>query len=94
MIVSLAEMKAHLRVEFGEDDKLIKNYIQQAQDVAEAYCRVSFEDLDDVPTQAKLAVMLLAGHFYEVRDGSDKAAYDTTMRAFHDLLFPLRNIAF
>jgi len=90
MIVSLDEIKQHLRVEHDEDDDLLTSYICQAQAAAEDYCRVAFEEGAAEPV--RLAVLLMASHFYERRDSSDSNAYTTMMAAFHALLYPHRKI--
>ena len=46
MIVSVDEVKAHLRIEHNEEDEYIEGLIKQAQAEAEDYCRVSFEEPD------------------------------------------------
>ena len=90
MIVSLEEAKQHLRVEHEEDDDILTTYLQQAQAAAEDYCRETFED--EAAEPVRLAVLLMASHFYEHRDSSDSNAYATMMEAFHALLYPHRKI--
>ena len=48
--------------------------------------------MDDPPETVRLAVLLMASHFYEYRDTSDRSAYSTMIRAFHALLYPNRVI--
>ena len=43
MIVTVDEVKTHLRIEHNEEDGYIGDLIRQAQAEAEDYCRVSFE---------------------------------------------------
>lgn len=83
----------------------ITNKIQEAQEAAEEYCRTSFEPIAEEkdedgnvikegytpPKAVRLAVLLLVSHFYEFRDGNDNVAYNTTMRAFKNLLYPHRD---
>lgn len=68
--VSLEEAKAHLRVEFDDDD----DYVTGLLEAAEAYLAkvgVSF----DTPIQAPVrhAVLLLVSHFYSNRDAATDA---------------------
>ena len=91
MIVTLDELKDHLRVQTNDEDDLLVTYLTQAQEAASNYCRVDWEDTETVPETVRLAVMLMASHFYENRDSADKSAYTTMMMAFRMLLYPNRN---
>ena len=90
MLITLAELKAHLRIQHNEEDTLLSSLIVQAQAAALDYCRLTA--FDGEPEPVRLALLLFASHFYECRDSSDKAAYDTMMMAFHALLYPYRNL--
>ena len=92
MIVSLAELKAHLRVQTDDEDTLLTSLLAQAEAAAEDYCRADFHSMETPPETVRLAVLLMASHFYEYRDSSDRSAYDTMIRAFHALLYPNRVI--
>ena len=43
MIVTVDEVKTHLRIQHDEEDDYIESLIKQAQTAAEDYCRVQFE---------------------------------------------------
>ena len=43
MILTVDEVKTHLRIQHDEEDACIEGLIRQAQAAAEDYCRVSFE---------------------------------------------------
>lgn len=90
MMVTVPELKAHLRIQHDEEDSLLESLIMQAQAAANDYCRTEFDA--DAPEPVRLAVLLMASHFYEYRDISDKAAYATMLNAFHALLYPHRTI--
>ena len=47
MIVTVDEVKTHLRIQQDEEDEYIETLIKQAQTAAEDYCRVSFEEPDE-----------------------------------------------
>ena len=47
MIVTVDEVKTHLRIEHDEEDGYIESLIKQSQTAAEDYCRVSFEPEPD-----------------------------------------------
>ena len=90
MTVSVSELKAHLRIQHDEEDGLLESLLKQAQAAANDFCRADFDA--DAPEPVRLAVLLMAAHFYEYRDISDKAAYATMLSAFHALLYPHRVI--
>ena len=91
MIVTLDELKAHLRVQTDDEDMLLTSLLTQAQAAAEDYCRAAWT-AEEAPETVRLAVLLMASHFYEYRDSSDRNAYNTMMHAFHALLYPNRAV--
>ena len=44
MIVTVDEVKTHLRIQHGEEDAYLTSLIAQAQAAAEDYCRTQFSD--------------------------------------------------
>lgn len=91
MIVTVEEVKSHLRIQHDEEDDLITGFIVQAQAVAEDYCRVQFTD--PAPEPVRLAVLLMVSHYYENRDNPDRQVYITMRVAFENLLYPYRDPA-
>jgi len=91
VILTIEEVKAHLRIQHDEEDDLIEGFIAQAQAVAEDYCRVQFEDT--APEPVRLAVLLMVSHYYENRDNPDRQVYMTMRIAFENLLYPYRDPA-
>lgn len=90
MIVSVDELKGHLRIQQNEEDSLMESLLLQAQAAANDFCRTEYDT--EAPEPVRLAVLLMASHFYENRDNSDKAAFMTMQMAFHALLYPHRVI--
>ena len=91
MILTIEEVKAHLRIQHDEEDDLIEGFIAQAEAVAEDYCRVQFTD--PAPEPVRLAVLLMVSHYYENRDNPDRQVYMTMSIAFENLLYPYRDPA-
>ena len=91
MIVTLEELKEHLRLQTNDEDSLLTTRLVQAQAAAEEYCREKWT-AEDAPDTVRLAVLIMAAHLYEFRDSSDRNAYNTMMHAFHALLYPNRVI--
>ena len=99
MIVTVDDVKTHLRIEHNEEDSYIEGLIKQAQAEAEDYCRVSFEapdeegNIPDAPEPVRLAVILMTSFYYENRDIPDMTTYKATRMAFDNLLYRYRDPA-
>ena len=91
MVLTVDEAKQHLRIDYDEEDELIEKLILQAQDAAEDFCRVSFEE--DVPEPVRLACLLFVSYHYENRDIPDMTTYKSMRMAFEHLLYPHRDPA-
>lgn len=100
MILTIEEVKEHLRIEGEEENNLIKGLITQSQQAAEDFCRVKFGETTDengetteaeAPGPVRLAVMLMVSHYYENRDNPDRTIYNTMRVAFENLLYPYRD---
>lgn len=89
MILTLDEMKEHLKVQHSEEDAYLEGLILECQTAAEDFCRISFDE--NAPPAAKLAVKLLVSHYYENRDNPDKQMYISVRMAFENLLYPHRD---
>ena len=90
MVVTVAEFKAHLRIQYDDEDGYLESLIRQAQAAAEDFCRVAFEGI--APEPVRLAVLLMASHYYENRDNPDKQVYLAMRLAFENLLYPYRDV--
>lgn len=68
----LAKVKANLILDHDADDVLLQNYITAAVAYAESYQHIpegSYSE-NPMPPTTEQAVIMLASHFYESRDGS------------------------
>lgn len=91
MIVTIPEVKTHLRIQHDYEDAYIATLIAQAHIAAEDYCRLDF--FANAPEPVRLAVLLMVSHYYENRDNPDKEAYITMRMAFENLLYPYRDVS-
>lgn len=91
MIVTVPELKSHLRIQYDEEDAYLASLIEQAQCAAEDYCRVTFTN--PAPQTVRLAILLMASFYYENRDIPDKQTYVVMRAAFQNLLYPYRDPA-
>lgn len=68
----LDKVKANLILEHNADDELLELYIKSAVSYAESYQHIpeNFYSENSMPPTTEQAVIMLASHFYESRDGS------------------------
>ena len=68
----LQKVKQNLILEHNEDDELLNIYITAAVSYAESYQHIpeNFYSESSMPPTTEQAVIMLASHFYESRDGS------------------------
>ena len=68
----LQKVKQNLILEHSEDDELLKMYITAAVSYAESYQHIpeNYYSENPMPPTTEQAVIMLASHFYESRDGS------------------------
>ena len=91
MVVALEEMKNYLRVDFDDDDVLLKGIIEQSQQLCMDVARIEDEDeFEDQPI-AKIAVMYAVAYLYEHREEADHKALTLSLRS---LLFGVRQEGF
>ena len=71
-IIEHKKPKQNLILEHNEDDELLKMYITAAVSYAESYQHIpeNYYSENPMPPTTEQAVIMLASHFYESRDGS------------------------
>ena len=89
MILTVDEVKTHLRIQHDEEDEYLESLSAQAQGAAEDYCRTEFHTA--APEPVRLAVLLMVSHYYENRDTPDRQVYLAMRTAFENLLYPHRD---
>ena len=79
----LEKVKKNLIVEHDTDDALIGSYITAAVSYAESYQHVpeGYYREHDLPATTEQAVIMLASHFYESRDGSTGGFFADNVQA-------------
>ena len=65
----LPKVKANLILPHDEDDELLLGFIRSALDYAENYQNRKYRR-GRIPPSTEQAIIMLASHFYESRDGS------------------------
>ena len=87
-MVTLEELKAHLRIETDEEDGYLQSLLRMAEAAAADFCGQPFPE---APESARLAVLLFASYHYTHRESDDTAAYAAMKAAFQALLWPYRS---
>lgn len=79
----LEKVKANLILEHSEDDALLKIYIDAAVSYAESYQHIPEGSYSSggMPPTTQQAVIMLASHFYESRDGSTGGFFADNVQA-------------
>ena len=79
----LQKVKQNLILEHSEDDELLKMYITAAVSYAESYQHISegYYSESPMPPTTEQAVIMLASHFYESRDGSTGGFFADNVQA-------------
>ena len=79
----LEKVKANLILEHSEDDALLKMYLDAAVSYAESYQHIPEGSYSSggMPPTTQQAVIMLASHFYESRDGSTGGFFADNVQA-------------
>ena len=79
----LSKVKANLILEHSVDDELLKGYIAAAISYAESYQHIpeGYYTENAMPATTEQAVIMLASHFYESRDGSTGGFFADSVQA-------------
>ena len=79
----LQKVKQNLILEHNADDELLKMYITAAVSYAESYQHIpeNFYSENSMPPTTEQAVIMLASHFYESRDGSTGGFFADNVQA-------------
>ena len=79
----LAKVRQNLILEHEADDPLLKGYITAAVSYAESYQHIPAGTYADqpMPPTTEQAVIMLASHFYESRDGSTGGFFADNVQA-------------
>lgn len=79
----LSKVKANLILEHTADDALLKSYITAAVSYAESFQHIPAGTYTEnpMPPTTEQAVIMLASHFYESRDGSTGGFFADSVQA-------------
>ena len=83
MVTLLDKVKENLILEHTADDELIEMYITAATTYAESYQHIDkgFYKENEMSATTQQAIIMLASHFYESRDGSTGGFFADNVQA-------------
>ena len=79
----LEKVKQNLILDHSADDALLQNYITAAVSYAESYQHIiaGYYSENTMPATTEQAIIMLASHFYESRDGSTGGFFADNVQA-------------
>jgi len=79
----LEKVKKNLILEHNEDDDLLSMYITAAKSYAESYQHIEegYYSENPIPPTTEQAIIMLASHFYESRDGGTGGYFSSSVAA-------------
>lgn len=78
--IDLDETKQYLRVDFDDDDALIKSLIENSKQLCADIARLSVDELSAIPS-SKIAVMYAVAYLYEHREDADHHQLTLSLRS-------------
>ena len=90
-MVTLDEAKNYLRIDFADDDGLIQQLIDSAENLTKDAGRLSDEEFEANDKAVRIAVFYAIGYLYEHREEADLHELTLMLRA---ILFGVRKVVF
>jgi len=81
MLVTLAEIKGYLHVDYADDDQLLGTILSTAEKLCMDVFRAETETEFNANATSKIAVMYAAAYLYEHREEADHNSLNITLRA-------------
>ena len=94
MVDLLDDLKLNLIIEHDEDDYILQMFIDAAVSYAEGYQHVlpGFYNENSMSQATKQAVIMLAAHFYESRDGSTGGFFSDNVPAAQQAMTTINDL--
>lgn len=90
MLVTLDEIKAHLRIAGNDEDTLLNVYSGAATEYVNAFTRRDWATVTDIPASVAAAALLVIGDLYENREAQTPIASLKANQTVDRLLWPHR----
>lgn len=93
-ILPLDELKEHLRIDFEDDDNLLRDLVAAARGYVEGWCGPLDDFTDGVPAALVQAMRMYVAHLYANREAAAETSLSEVPLGFFDLIDPHRLRAF
>ncbi len=92
MLITLDEAKKQCYIDHNEDDDLLEIFIQSASSAVATYIKCDDLTVENMPIQAKYAVLAYVGLMYKNRDEDPDKYYEhgNLPNFITSILYPLR----
>ena len=84
MLITLEEAKTYLRVDSSDEDALIQNLVDQAEQLVMDVARLDQDAFQEKAATTRVATLYAIAYFFEHREDAD----------YHELVLTLRAILF
>lgn len=88
-MLTLPEIKSHLRIEGAEEDAILSLYASAALEYVNAFTRKDWTAETDIPASVRIGALLVVGDLYENREAQGPAALYAN-KTVERLLWPYR----
>ena len=83
-MVTLEDAKKYLKIDYGDEDNLVSDFIETAENLVKSVGRLTDEQMNSNDPTVKTAVLFTVGYLYDNRTNPD----------YHKLTLSLRSILF
>ena len=83
-MVTLEDAKKYLKIDYGDEDSLVSDFIETAENLVKSVGRLTDEQISSNDPTVKTAVLFTVGYLYDNRTNPD----------YHKLTLSLRSILF
>lgn len=80
-MITLDEAKAYLKIDYGDEDSLVSDFIKTAEKMVKDVGRLSDEQTAEKDPVIKIAMLFVVGYLYDNRTNPDYRKLTLSLRA-------------
>ncbi len=80
-MITLEEAKAYLKIDYGDEDSLISDFIKTAENLVKDVGRLADEQINSDDPVVKTAMMFTVGYLYDNRTNPDYRKLTLSLRS-------------